>query len=1071
MADEIQGLAVKASITDDLFTQGVSKINKAMSLLQSEFKASSEGLKGFGTNVDQLGNKSEYLNKAIELQQQKVKALQEAYAKSKTETGEFSNSTMAAGTKVNNAVAALAKLQNELKQVDEALEKEKKQVDEEGNIWDKFSVKLKSATSGMGEYIKRGIGLAIGGDIWDKAKEGFSTIINFGGDAQKALNGITAATGLTGESINGMRQIMTDIYNDNFGENFEDIAESITAVGQQTGATGEDLKGLTEKALLMRDTFGMEVNESIRSVTMLMKQFGITGDEAFNLIAQGKQKGLDFSDEMIDSVDEYSVQFKKLGLDAQDMFNVFASGAQSGAFNLDKVGDSVKEFSIRAVDGSKTTQDGFTQLGFNADELAGKFAQGGDVAKGAFEDVVSALGNMDDPLKQSQVGVELFGTQFEDLGINAITSLENLNGGISQTTDVLTSMNNVKYNDLGTAFEGIKRNIQTALLLPMSNEVLPSLSDFSNWFTSNLPSIQEKFSGIAQVLMDVGNKISEIVKPVFEELFNFIGEHGEATTNIILGIGGAFLTFSTVKGTIEGITGAMKLWDDAMKIKESISGIVEVMKGWEIATKLQAIAQGALNVVMDANPIAIIVIAIGALVAGIVLAYNKCEWFRNGVNAIGEWLKNFFTVTLPQAFNTVVTFFQDNWKEILLFIVNPFAGAFALLYNNCDGFREKIDTFITAVKIAFTNGWNAIVSFFTITIPQWINNLGQWFAELPNKIMYGLGSLVGMLATWGVEVWNYFSTNVPIWINNVTTFFSQLPTNIWNFLTDIVAKIGQWGSNVLNYITTNVPIWINNTVNFFAQLPSEIWNWLVNVVTDLGTWGSNVISWISTNVSIWITNIVNYFTQLPSQIGAWLTNVVTDLGTWGSNMYNTAQTEVSTVVDGIIQWFSDLPNKMIDIGSNIVGGIKQGISNGWDNLKSWVGGLCDSFVQGVKDKFEIHSPSHIFRDQVGAMLAQGIGVGFENEMPTINTNIGKTIDGTIQIANLSSLSSLKNIDKTYSSNNSKDSQPIILYTTNVNQVDSKEVSRTTTKQVLNNLNRESKNNNIALGRSGLAYGV
>lgn len=90
------------------------------------------------------------------------------------------------------------------------------------------------------------------------------------------------------------------------------------------------------------------------------------------------------------------------------MFNILSAGSAEGAFNLDKVGDAIKEFSIRAIDGSKTTADGFSQLGFNADDLAAKFAQGGDSAKDTFEDVITALSNMKDPLKQSQIGVELF---------------------------------------------------------------------------------------------------------------------------------------------------------------------------------------------------------------------------------------------------------------------------------------------------------------------------------------------------------------------------------------------------------------------------------------------------------------------------------------------------------------------------------------------------------------------------------------------------------------------------------------------------------------------------------------
>lgn len=1013
MADEIQGMVVKVGITDEQFTGGISKINKAMSLLQSEFKASSEGLKSFGDGSQQLSNKSEYLNKAIELQQQKVKALQEAYTKSKQETGEFSNSTMAAGTKVNNAVAQLAKLQNELKQVDEELSNSGKKVEEEGNVWDKFSDKLKNLTSGMGEYIKRGIGLAIGGDIWASAKEGFSSIITFGSDLQVALNGVQASTGSTSEAMSGMKQVMVDIYNDNFGENFEDIAESMKTVSQQTGATGDDLKGLTENALLLRDTFGMEVNESIRSVTTLMKQFGITGDEAFNLIAQGKQQGLDFSDEMLDSINEYSVQFKKLGLDAEDMFNIFYDGSTDGAFNLDKIGDAVKEFSIRAIDGSKTTQDGFKQLGLSADDMAAKFSAGGSGAKEAFSQVTEALANVEDPVQQSTIGVELFGTMWEDLGPKVVTQLGNIGDNFNKTKNTMEEMNKVKYNDLGSAFEGIKRNIETGILLPISDKLLPKLSEFSSWFASNMPNIKDSISGLADKLSPVFDVIGQLFAGLVSNLDTIIP--------LVITFGATFA---------------------ALQIAGVITAAVVAFTKFKAAIIAGQGVMAAFNLVCSANPISLIIIGIGALVAGIILMYNKVEWFRNIVNALGGWLVNFFTNTLPQAFNSVVgwfkslptkasslwenikakfnqviNFFANNWKQILLFIYNPFAGAFALLYKNNDTFRQKVNTLLINLKTAITNAWTSIKTFFTTTIPNFINSIGQWFAELPNKIMYGLGSLVGLLATWGVSVWNYFSTNVPIWINNVTTFFSQLPTNIWNFLVDIVTKLGQWGTNVLNYITTNVPIWINNVVTFFSELPGKIWTFLVDIVTKLGQWGSNVVSWISTNVSAWITSIVTFFSELPNKIWTWLVNVVTKVTEWGGNMLTEAKTGMEKVVTGVEDTFKNLPSKMMDIGKNIVAGIKQGISDAWDNMTGWIGGLCDSFTQGVKDKFEIHSPSHIFRDEIGKMLAQGIGVGFETEMPQINTNMSKTIDGTVKIANLSNLQS---VDKAYSNDTKKE---------------------------------------------------
>ena len=94
---------------------------------------------------------------------------------------------------------------------------------------------------------------------------------------------------------------------------------------------------------------------------------------------------------LIDSISEYSVQFAKVGLGAEDMFNIFQTGAETGAWNLDKIGDAVKELAIRVVDGSDTTAEGFALIGLNADEMAAKFAAGGESAREAFYQTVEAL--------------------------------------------------------------------------------------------------------------------------------------------------------------------------------------------------------------------------------------------------------------------------------------------------------------------------------------------------------------------------------------------------------------------------------------------------------------------------------------------------------------------------------------------------------------------------------------------------------------------------------------------------------------------------------------------------------
>lgn len=335
------------------------------------------------------------------------------------------------------------------------------------------------------------------------------------GDAyNSAVNDISAGTGLVGEELEGMSDVLKDVYGNNFGESMEDAAAGITAVYQATGLTDDALAETTKGAYALADTFGYDVAESARAAKAMMENFGVSGEEAMGLIAAGAQNGLDYSGELIDSINEYSVQFSKLGFSADDMFNIFQQGADNGAWNLDKVGDAVKEFSIRSIDGSKTTTEAFEALGLDADEMMATFAAGGDDASIAFQGVLTALMDMDDEVQRDALGVSLFGTQWEDLGTDAMAALADINSEAYNTEDALGKINSVKYNNLTDAFEGIKRQAEVSLL--------PLASTVANAFTQIAPVIGSLFEKlgpiIEQVTTDAMPFITEFLDGMMETL-------------------------------------------------------------------------------------------------------------------------------------------------------------------------------------------------------------------------------------------------------------------------------------------------------------------------------------------------------------------------------------------------------------------------------------------------------------------------------------------------------------------------------------------------------------------------
>lgn len=348
--------------------------------------------------------------------------------------------------------------------------------------------------------------------------------VNSANDMDKAMNQYLASTGKSTEETERYKKVMEDIYANNYGDSFGDIGEAMADITKNLGDLDDtSLQEVTESAFALRDTFGYEIPESTRAAKAMMDNFGISGEQAMNLIAAGAQNGLDYSGELMDSISEYSVQFAKVGLDADDMFKIFQKGAESGAFNLDKVGDAVKEMAIRVVDGSDTTAQGFEAIGLNADEMAAKFAAGGDSAKEAFNETIAALASMEDPLAQNQAGVALFGTMWEDLGPEAVTALADIEEGAYDTAGAMESIKNIKYDDIGSVFEGLKRSLEV-LIVPLGEQLIPLMAELID---NVLPLLEEALPPLVEAISGVVEALGPAVEDVLPTLMDALAEIGE----------------------------------------------------------------------------------------------------------------------------------------------------------------------------------------------------------------------------------------------------------------------------------------------------------------------------------------------------------------------------------------------------------------------------------------------------------------------------------------------------------------------------------------------------------------
>ncbi|RHO90045.1 hypothetical protein DW049_02145 [Ruminococcus sp. AF41-9] len=573
-------------------------------------------------------------------------------------------------------------------------------------------------------------------DVFNHAGEAFSTAgetltksvtapltavgtaaVKFSSDSQDAFQQFAAATGTATEEMGKYKDMINNVYKNNFGESINDVAEAMATVNQNMSYLDDSaLQRCTEYAYTLSDTFGYDVAESTRAADTLIKNYGVSAREAFNLITQGAQSGMDYSGEMIDSINEYSVQFKKLGLDAEDMFSIFANGAQNGAFNLDKVGDAVKEFSIRAIDGSDTTKQGFEALGMDAAKMAERFGAGGDSAKEAFNEVIKGLAEMDDPVAQSAAGVNLFGTMWEDLGPQVITSMSTASDAIDKSKESVEELVNVKYDTLSGALGGLWRTIQVDVLQPIGNQLIP-------YVTKGISFIQkftDKWNRLGPATQKTIVKFAAVAASVGPVLLGF----GKVSS----GIGTVISNFGKVGGAITRLTGASG-FSGIAKIMTGPFGIAAaavataallIYKNWDkIAPILQKIGQRFVEfwntVQPQLQPFIDLCIEIGSYLKDTLLEVFKIVWQAAG-EAIVTWFDQVSEVidNVLDTFEGIITFltgvFQGDWEKAWTGIVQAVGGIFGTL-------EALVKTPINAV-INLVNKAISAINNISVTLPD-----------------------------------------------------------------------------------------------------------------------------------------------------------------------------------------------------------------------------------------------------------------------------------------------------------------------------------------------------------------
>lgn len=639
------------------------------------------------------------------------------------------------------------------------------------------------------------------------------------------------------------------------------------------------------------------------------------------------------------------------------VLNAAAAGGLELGYASDLITDSMSALGLKTKD-TATFVDQLTMTSQKSNTSMGQLGEailtvGGTAKKlkGGTVELNTVLGILaDEGLKGSQAGTALRNVilslaaptdtaskELKKLGVNAYDANGNFKSLDTIFTELLHSTDNLSESAKNQAFTKIfNKNDLKAVETLLANtggrfdELSGAIENSDGAAKKTAKTMNTNLKGAITTLNSALEGMGIAIFEKFKEpLTKAVDTAATAIQNLI-------------KAFNEG-----KLDKTLIAIGSALAGVVTymgLMKGYAIATSIISIgkslltavsmvkslsgAMAILNTVLLANPIGLIVGAIGALVAAFVYLWNTSDGFRNFWielwNNIKEFtgtaietIKNFFTQTIPQAIDNMILWFQTLPTRI----------------------SEWLQQTITKVGEWATNMWNKAIETGT----NFLTGIITWFQELPNKIYYWLGYAIGYVVAWSIDMWNKAIETGQKFIENITTWFQQLPTKIKTWFDNTVQKASEWLSSMKTKAVETGTQFINSIVSWFQQLPTKVKTWFDNTIQKVIQWKNDMIKKAK---------------DTGKEFGKWLEDSL-----------------------------KELPNKMKDIGKNIVDGVWKGIKNAKEwfmgNVKSFFGGIVD----GAKAALGIHSPSREMRDEVGKWIPAGVEVGIKREMPKLNETV------------------------------------------------------------------------------------
>jgi phage-related protein len=518
----------------------------------------------------------------------------------------------------------------------------------------------------------------------------------------------------------------------------------------------------------------------------------------------------------------------------------------------------------------------------------------------SYADIVDAIHIVQENMGVAGVAAEEAQTTIQGSMNAAKASFENLLAAMGDPDGDVDAAMQTFLASLKTAWDNLAPTIQTIgknILEQIGKGIEAQLQPFKDDFVGTVSEIVES---IGEFISDVAGD-NEVLNGVADAV-KFLGENMDKILPAVGGLTAAIITFNI-----------------AMGIQSIIQTVTAAFQAYKAANEGATIAQWLFNAALSANPIVLIVALITGLITAIAILWNTNEDFRNAVMKAWGAVKDFFTKTIPDAFNAVVKWFSElpeNLKGYLTSVIDSVS-------------QWAKDLAAKAVEVG-TDFVQAIVDFFV---------------NLPYNIGLALGTFIATIILWGGQLIEKGKEVGSNFVNGVIDFFVNLPKNVADFLSNVISEVKQWATNMISNAIQAGADFVAGVIDFFVNLPKNVADFLGKVIDSILNWGKNLASEGASAASSLVTSVVDGVKSIPDK------------------MLSIGKDIVNGLKNGIKNAWNGFTGMVGDLVSGFVDGVKNTLGiHSPSRVFKWIGQMCVAgFENGTEDLMNL--------DNIGANVS------------------------------------------------------------------------------------------------------